>query len=193
MDRHPVTCANFSSYLSRSRYSPPDASSFLQGWARSGPSAGTYTYTYPQGHASKPVTHVSYREATAYCAAHGKRLPHAWEWQLAGQGASDGRPYPWGDQPDEGGFRMPKLQDGGPNHTMPTLPDVGAHSPQGDSPYGVADLLGTVWQMTDSFADRHTRGLLVKGGSDYRPAGSNWYFPQVRLSLRSHPPIPTSV
>ena len=61
---------------------------------------------------------------------------------------------------------------------------VGAHSPQGDSPYGVADLAGNVWQFTDEFTDDRSRAALVRGGSNWRAgingtAGSHWYFQPV--------------
>lgn len=57
---------------------------------------------------------------------------------------------------------------------------VTAHAPQGDSPFGVSDLVGNVWQYTDEFQDEHTRYVILRGGSNYRPQGSNWYFPQAK-------------
>ena len=63
---------------------------------------------------------------------------------------------------------------------------VFAHAPQGASPFGVMDLVGNVWQYTDEFQDAHTRGVILRGGSNYRPSGSMWYFPQARDSLETH-------
>ena len=50
--------------------------------------------------------------------------------------------------------------------------DVDAY-PKGASPFGVMDLVGNVWQWTDEYVDEHTRAAVVRGGSYYRPSGSN--------------------
>ena len=154
----------------------------------------------PAADAEKPVTHVSLAEARGYCAHYGKRLPHTWEWQLAAQG-TDGRVYPWGNATDGlvDGVHCPLLQnrtataDGG---VVGLLANVTAH-PAGASPYGVLDLVGNVWQMTDEFVDEHSRAVVLRGGSVYYPSvpgcsltdgcrGTpvNWYFPN-SLAMRS--------
>ena len=38
-------------------------------------------------------------------------------------------------------------------------------------------MVGSVWQYTDEFRDDHTRAVILRGGSNYRPSGSKWYFP----------------
>ena len=126
---------------------------------------------YPKGWDSKPVTWVSLEDARAYAAWAGKRLPHEWEWQYAAQG-SDGRLYPWGMEPDPSALPKPEA---GRELRPPT--DVNAF-PRGASPSGVMDMVGNVWQWTDEYADAHTRAAVLRGGSYYRPSGSNWYFPQ---------------
>jgi hypothetical protein len=55
----------------------------------------------------------------------------------------------------------------------------------------VMDLVGNVWQMTSGFEDMHTRSVVLKGGSNYRPNVSqppfkNWYFPQTRDNLMQY-------
>ena len=33
---------------------------------------------------------------------------------------------------------------------------------------------------TDEFQDEHSRYVILRGGSNYRPLKSNWYFPQAK-------------
>jgi formylglycine-generating enzyme required for sulfatase activity len=169
IDQTPVTCAEFKRFLEASHYRPEDSHNFLRNWVNS---------SFPDGWAKKPVTWVSLEDARAYAQWAGKRLPHEWEWQYAAQGA-DGRLYPWGNSGDH--RRVPPFEKG--REQRPPA-DVDAY-PQGASPFGVLDLVGNVWQWTDEFHDDHTRAAILKGGSNYRPDKSDWYFPQAR-QLNQH-------
>ena len=162
IDRTPVTNRQFKAFIDATHYHPKDDANFLKDWANA---------TYPQGGADRPVTWVSLEDARAYAAWAGKRLPNEWEWQYAAQGA-DGRLYPWGG--DWKADAVPAPDQG--RDLRPPAP-VGAH-PQGASPFGVQDLVGTVWQWTNEFQDEHTRAAILRGGSSYQPQGSIWYFPQ---------------
>ncbi len=162
IDKYPVTNSEFKRFLDATHYRPKDDLNFLRNW-----NGGSY----PEGAGDKPVTWVSQEDARAYAKWAGKRLPHEWEWQFAAQG-TDGRVYPWGNQWDSNAVQTPCK-----DRTYAGPDRVDAH-PIGASPFGVMDMVGNVWQWTDEYADDHTRAAILRGGDNYQPQGSIWYFPQ---------------
>jgi len=127
--RYPVTVAQFRTFVEASGHKPQDPDS-LEG---------------PDDH---PVVWVTWHDALAFCRWLGERvgipvmLPSEAEWEKAARG-TDGRIYPWGDEPPDAG----RCNFG--NNVKGTTP-VGRYSPQGDSPYGCADMAGNVWEWTRS-------------------------------------------
>lgn len=93
-------------------------------------------------YADHPVTGVTWQQANDYAAWVGGRLPTEAEWEKACRG-TEGGIYPWGDA-----VPTADLANFFPN-TGGTMP-VGSYSPQGDSPYGAADMAGNVWEWTSS-------------------------------------------
>jgi formylglycine-generating enzyme required for sulfatase activity len=162
IDRYPVTNTQYQAFLDASHYRPRDDHNFLRHWQRGAP---------PRGWENKPVTWVSVEDARAYAQWAGKRLPHEWEWQYAAQG-SDGRRYPWGNDWSAGAVPAASTA-----REAPPPDDVDGH-PAGASPFGVMDLVGNVWQWTDEYVDAHTRSAILRGGNNYQPQTSHWYFPQ---------------
>jgi formylglycine-generating enzyme required for sulfatase activity len=96
-----------------------------------------------------PVIGVSWYEAHAYCnwlawKAHWPyRLPTSLEWEKAARG-TDGSAYPWGDEHQQVPCNIRGV--GGMTQTS----RVGLYSPASDSPYGAADMVGSVseWCQT---------------------------------------------
>jgi formylglycine-generating enzyme required for sulfatase activity len=180
IDRFPVTQQNFSRYLQATggvEALPADRFRFLKNW--------DWSSAMPvplQGNAKLPVTYVGVDEARAYCEHFGKRLPREEEWQFSGQSGDSERLYPWADQHANASAMMPKFQIG---HSFAGPEPVDAHSPASDSVFGVADLVGNVHQMTDEYVDAHTRNIVLRGGSNYKPDGSSWYFPNIP-DLKTH-------
>jgi len=162
MDKFPVTNQQFKKFLDATKYWPKDDHNFLKDWKKK---------TYPAVWDNKPVTWVSMEDARAYALWAGKRLPHEWEWQYAAQG-NDNRQYPWGNTLDFS--RMPPSDSA---NTMRPATDVNAY-PEGESIFGIADMVGNVWQWTDEYTDAHTRSAILKGGGYYRSVTSMWYFPR---------------
>ena len=155
MDQVPVTNAQFKQFLVVTRYKPKDTTNFLKHWRAGNP---------PKGLENHPVVYVSLEDAKAYARWSGKRLPSESEWQYAAQG-TDGRKYPWGDEFDS------TRCNNNLGHTTP----VDAF-PKGKSPFGVADLIGNVWQLTNDVYDNGSNYFgILRGGSYYNPGSSEWY------------------
>jgi formylglycine-generating enzyme required for sulfatase activity len=48
--------------------------------------------------------------------------------------------------------------------------------PKGANPFGVHDLVGSVWQLTnDLYQSGSYRYIIMKGGSHFKPSSSWWY------------------
>jgi sulfatase modifying factor 1 len=100
---------------------------------------------------------VSWDDACAYAAWHGKRLPKEEEWEKAARG-DDGRVFPWGNE--EATAERCNFDD----NVGSTTP-VKRYSPQGDSCYGCTDMVGNVWEWTDSTMVEVMQ--VFRGGSFY--------------------------
>ena len=87
--------------------------------------------------ARKPVTHVSWFAANAYCEARGARLPRWHEWELAAA-ASDAVP----DARSDPVWRQ-RILEWYSSSARGALPDAGASQP---NYYGVRDLHGVAWE-----------------------------------------------
>jgi formylglycine-generating enzyme required for sulfatase activity len=108
---------------------------------------------------SHPVINVSWLDVQHYLkwlnAVQGSSLPEGYiyrlpteaEWEKAARGKKAFR-WPWGDEFDA---LKCNSSEGRKDGTTP----VGSYSPQGDSPYGCADLAGKVIEWTQSLNKRY--------------------------------------
>ena len=120
IDRYPVTNAEYKKFVEATGHEHPAH------WRRG---------TWPEGKANHPVVQITWESAYAYVQWAGKRLPTELEWEKAARG-TDGRVWPWGNVFD------PRKCNTSSEGTTP----VGLYSPGGDSPYGLWDMAGNVWE-----------------------------------------------
>jgi formylglycine-generating enzyme required for sulfatase activity len=113
----------------------------------------------PAGRGRHPVTDVSWIEASAYCAARGKRLPTVFEWEKAARAGvtapGEGVMMPWGYV--RSGDVTSLRANFGSSGTVP----VDAY-PFGISRYGAYNMAGNVKEWT---ANPLQHGYGVTGGS----------------------------
>jgi formylglycine-generating enzyme required for sulfatase activity len=132
------------------------------------------------------VVHVSARDAEAFCAWSGTRLPSEQEWEHAARGGLDGAIFPWGDDPPEGRCRIftgvfPHAPEPGRLGTLPAR----SLAPNG---YGLYHAVGNVWEWTaDAWSvpgEEPTPGQRVRRGGSYLCHDS--YCNRYRVAARDH-------
>ncbi|GMR05014.1 MAG: formylglycine-generating enzyme family protein [Thermodesulfobacteriota bacterium] len=157
IDKYPVTQSQYHLFVRETGYRYPYISADdyrLQGflvhsyeevkpylWVR-----GDEGFAPPKVKIDDPVVLVSVDDAAAYCRWRGSslkgrtfRLPYEDEWEKAARG-TDGRYFPWGNVWD--GTRA-NIGQTGPGGTTPVY-----KYPGGQSPYGVYDMAGNVFEWT---------------------------------------------
>jgi formylglycine-generating enzyme required for sulfatase activity len=176
MDRYPVTNIQFKRFMDASGYSPADTVNFLKHWSKG---------TFRTGEENHPVVYISYEDARAYAAWAHKRLPTEIEWQYAAQSA-EYREWPWVQQTPV----TEKQETVNSTLTVTSLEGIDSNRcnlgngklypvgsyPAGISKFGLMDLVGCVWQLTnDVYETSSHRYIIMKGGSYFKPSSSWWY------------------
>jgi formylglycine-generating enzyme required for sulfatase activity len=137
-------------------------------------------FSFPHEEDNHPVTGVTKTDVGKYIEWLNKtarkkyRLPTEAEWEIAARGL-DGRIFPWGNMFDPWRCNtVESLKKG-------TTP-VGFYSPGGDSIYGLADMVGNVWEWTSSIlrpyaqADAGAGTEMHSADDRYVIRGGAWYY-----------------
>ncbi len=122
----------------------------------------------PDANAKLPINCLDWDLADSFCKAVGKRLPTEAEWEYATRG-SDGRKYPWGDDPPTNGQFLnacgKECVAWGKKHPDPDNPLTAMYNvddgfattapvgsfPKGASPFGLQDVVGNVWEWVSDW------------------------------------------
>lgn len=199
IDQTPVTVAEYARFIAAGGYQNsqwwhPDGWVWVQRHQVTRP----LYWTESAELADTPVCGVSWYEADAYACFVGKRLPTEMEWEQAARWHPIQRQMqamPWGDTP-------PDRQRANYGSHWAGVTPVGQF-PGGRSATGCDDLLGNVWEWTNTWFDGYPGFLaypypgysqtyfdrahrVLKGGSwatrpwVLRPSFRNWYQPEVR-------------
>ena len=124
--------------------------------------------TCTNGGDDHPVVCVKWKNANAYCEWAGRRLPTGAEWEKAARG-TDGRKYPWGNEPATCEYAVMDDLTGSGNGCGEgnSAWQIGS-KPKGVSPYGALDMAGNVSEWVDSWEDHDAAsnaGYVMRGGS----------------------------
>ena len=98
-------------------------------------SGGSYNWGVT-GRDNHPINGVNWNQARAYCQSLGRDLPTEAQWEYAARG-TDGRIYPWGNT-------APASQLCWNRTTSCAVQSF----PSGNSPFGLSDMAGSVWEWT---------------------------------------------
>lgn len=149
-------------------------------WDRGHRLPRTWTsFTFRDDSENHPVVGVSKIDAEAYITwlnqktGMNYRLPTEAEWERAARG-DDGRLFPWGNTFDPWRCNTAESVKRG------TTP-VDFYSPSGDSPCGAADMVGNVWEWTQSPFMPYPYDPLasaddVKARKRFVVRGGAWYY-----------------
>lgn len=172
--RYPVTNVEYACFVHDTGQPPPNY------WDRG---------KVPPNLEDHPVVNVSYDDAEAYChwlsrvTRHIYRLPTEKEWEKAARGIfPEERRYPWGDECQLDSCNTCELGREGTT-------SVHQFEQINQSPFGIVDMAGNVWEWTASWYERYpgSKHDTVKYGQSYRVVrGGSWrsHREDARISCR---------
>lgn len=155
IDRTPVTCAQYRQFIEAGGYQTEKWwSPCGWQWQQSAKVEAPLYWQESSAFDRHPVCGVSWYEADAYARFVGKRLPTEAEWAKAAGWHSSTQTmqrYPWSEaRSQEDKAPIESLCNCG--HQVGWTTSVATYA-QSASPYGCMDMLGNVWEWTDTWFD----------------------------------------
>jgi formylglycine-generating enzyme required for sulfatase activity len=186
IDKNEVTAADYDACVEAGKCEAAHADSFYpQGgtdadaWVDEREKFSELCNTGKDDRKNHPINCVTWYQASKYCEYKGGKLPTEAQWEFAARG-SDGRVYPWGDEPPsqlhantcgEECIKWRTDRELSPHDPMfevgdeyPGTSPVGAFA-KGTTPQGVTDLIGNVFEWTG------TRFAPYQDAEDEDPSG----------------------
>jgi Sulfatase-modifying factor enzyme 1 len=123
-------------------------------------------------YSNHPAVNILWSEAMAFCRwltckiGSEIRLPSEWEWQLAATGGNPSFRYPWGPEW--------KINCANIDETSLDRPIAVGCYPQGRSPVGALDMIGTVWEWCLNAFDDQPSNVDIKHPGDRSVRGGSW-------------------
>jgi formylglycine-generating enzyme required for sulfatase activity len=205
MARHPVTNVEYAEFIEAGGYQERECWTEA-GWAWKGTQTEPREWDSLKDKRDHPVRYLTWYESLAYARWQGAMLPSEAQWEKAARGGlqipnpqslipnpNPERRFPWGDDFDKSKCNT---KESGIEDTTP----VGKYSPQGDSPYGVADMAGNVWEWTSSLfssypyrAEDGREDFEARGGRRVLRGGSFDYYEDVARCSSRYYIVPVNV
>jgi formylglycine-generating enzyme required for sulfatase activity len=134
------------------------------------PSTGTYYNWFVTGRDNHPINGVDWNQSRAYCQSRGGDLPTEAQWEYAARGSDVANHiYPWGNAAPAS--QLCRNQ----SSTCPVQ-----SYPSGNSPFGLFDMAGNVWEWTRDFYASYTSAAAIDptgptSGTNRVVRGGSWY------------------
>ncbi|MCP4934076.1 MAG: SUMF1/EgtB/PvdO family nonheme iron enzyme [bacterium] len=190
ISRYPVTNAQFQAFIDASGYGEPDgvlkrvgrffnqATTHKKDWWAKLKKPKPEKSRRPQG--NRPRTDIDWYEAVAFTrwltaqVGYEVRLPTEQEWEKVARGTK-GLTYPWGNEYRSGYANIDETLSKAGEWNLGQTTAVGIY-PQGQSPYGVMDMVGNIWEWCLNKYDHPEITTPDTGGQSRVLRGGSWLY-----------------
>ena len=161
IDQYEITNSDYQKFILGTGSPAPQVN---QEWAKPYNWSGA---SYPEGRGNHPVILISWKDAQAYAAWAGKRLPTEAEWEKASRGGLTGQKYPGGNtlELNHASFAKGYLRS-------KEISRAGSFKPNS---FGLYDMAGNVWEWCQDWYDEQ----YYKDSPPGNPAGPSEGFYKV--------------